>query len=283
MTESVQCMLGISVFCYHLDNSVVYNMIWINICLEILLKWMAELRPSLFKGLTILLLIGFALFRQVEASSDTGNPCPNSMGLIMINHENHWEERSLSMSYAPDIMFHFPFCYFVVFSQCWDWTDRSSYHYGDSYVSYWVQSACLSIRYCKNHERSKSHDDPNACEYHTCCSVLQKNNFVLSSHIIRWIFNILAVDHTAKRSPLPSAGVALAPGRRKLLRLLGSSNSLDFLQRELEKSSSCFRYTWQLMSRCQFSVLLKLPSGDSRSLIPGVKNGSSIKSKHGKI
>lgn len=203
---------------------------------------MAGLGQSLFKGLTILHWLFFALVRQDGVFQwhrhNLSNPCPNSMGIITISHENPWEGRSLSMNYITDTLFHFPFWDFCWFFQCWNWTDRSSYHYGDSYVSNWVQSACLSIRYCKNHERSKSHDDPNTCEYHTCCSVLQKNNFLLSSHIIRWIFNILAVDHTAKRSPLPSVAVALASGRNKLLRLLERNNSLNFYKENLEKAAS---------------------------------------------
>lgn len=73
-----------------------------------------------------------------------------------------------------DFIFHF---ILLLLFQCWDWTDRSSDHDGDSDVSHWVQSACLSSRYCKNHERSKSHDDPNTCEYHPCCSVLKNNHF----------------------------------------------------------------------------------------------------------
>ena len=160
------------------------------------------------------------------------------MGIITINHENPWEGRSLSMNYIPDTVFRFPFWGACCFFQCWDWTDGSSYHYGDSDVSHWVQSACLSIRYCKNHERSKSHDDPNTCEYHTGCSMSQKKNFLLCSHIIRRIFNILAVDHIAKRSPLPSVAVALAPGRNKLLRLLERNNSLNFYKENLEKAAA---------------------------------------------
>lgn len=193
---------------------------------------MPGLGQSIFKGSIILHWWSSAMLRQDGGfqwhKHNLSNPCPNIMGIITVNRESPWGGISLSMNYIPDTLLHFPFWFCCCFFQCWDRTDRSSYYYGDSDVSHWVQSACLSIRYCKNHERSKSHDDPNTREYYTCCSMLQKNDFLLSSHITRQIFNILADDGISKRSPLPSMAVALAPGRNKLLRLLERSNFLPF-------------------------------------------------------
>lgn len=116
-----------------------------------------------------------------------------------------------------------------------------------------------------------------------CCSTLQKNNFQLSSHIIRWIFNILAVDHIAKRSPVPSVAVALASGRNKLLRLLERSNYLNFYKENLKKQQLFQGYLAINVKKGLFSVGYKLLSGESRSLIPRVNNGSSIKGKYRQI
>lgn len=170
---------------------------------------------------------------------------PSSMGIIMINPENPGEGRSSSMNFQTlDLIFHFVL---LLLFQCWDWTDRGSDHDGDSDVSHWVQSACLSSRYCKNHERSKSHDDPNTCEYHPCCSVLQNNNVLWSSHI-GWIFNVLVVDHFAEIT-FTQCSCSLGSCKNKYLRPLERSNSSHFYRKKTwKKSSSCFRDTWQIMT-----------------------------------
>lgn len=54
------------------------------------------------------------------------------------------------------------------------------------------------------------------------------------------------------RSPLPNVAVALASGKNKFLRQLEKSNSLYFFEK---KGSSCFRDTWQIMTKRKFSAV----------------------------